>query len=508
MSTLAWWNMTIEIAGSKVDLAITALLILVGPGWWLLTDRPSLTLNLMQKFGCPFLIFTQAVWISYLGIKACTFGGVWPHFFTSTRFLNVMHKQKLGLKRQHCLVIPKEDGKSASCPWRRNALGCEVLCPLVWALQGYLAEYLCWDFPITTEILQHSLKDLTPPKEQNFTILWGHLDLAHVLAGLVGLGKGGTRRGQMQLIALRNLVFETMDSHQVSPDFSKNLTVCFILMTLLALVIVPILLLCMFGWSLLTLDWRLVKLRKRVRSHVPQVSLRRWHWVFIVGLGVSFVWIGLIAVDPYRSDLKDHAYRVLRLYLTLAIARLAPILTRIASYWEAYRTVIEFLKGRRPYKVVLAPTWEDLAEKLQGEVKVGKVDCTESAFLGNLFGIRGFPTLKIISEGKMYTFTGRRSLDSLQEWAQGGYKEQEAVDYPFDKPSNKWMAILTTSMTNYGIYGIGVTLICLGILFCYLDSSGSPEDAKSRKEMEERLKKLQEAGNEKKAEKEESKKDS
>ena len=225
--------------------------------------------------------------------------------------------------------------------------------------RGYLAEYLCWDFPITTEILQHSLKDLTPPKEQNFTILWG-LDLAHVLAGLVGLGKGGTRRGQMQLIALRNLVFETMDSHQVSPDFSKNLTVCCILMTLLALVIVPILLLCMFGWSLLTLDWRFVKLRKRVRSHVPQISLRRWHWVLISNQSLhviatfylegsrscyetppGFVWIGLIAVQPYRGDLKDHASRVLRLYLTLAIARLAPILTRIASYWEAYRTVIE-----------------------------------------------------------------------------------------------------------------------------------------------------------------------
>ena len=55
----------------------------------------------------------------------------------------------------------------------------------------------------------------------------------------------------------------------------------------------------------------------------------------------GFVWIGFIAVEPYRGDLKDHASRVLRLYLTLAIARLAPILTRIASYWEAYRTVIE-----------------------------------------------------------------------------------------------------------------------------------------------------------------------
>ena len=159
--------------------------------------------------------------------------------------------------------------------------------------RGYLAEYLCWDFPITTEILQHSLKDLTPPKEQNFTILWG-LDLAHVLAGLVGLGKGGTPKGpdathRVAEFGLRNHGFPPS-----FPDFSKNLTVCCILMTLLALVIVPILLLCMFGWSLLTLDWRFVKLRKRVRSHVPQISLRRWHWVLIVGLGVGcWKWSGL-----------------------------------------------------------------------------------------------------------------------------------------------------------------------------------------------------------------------
>ena len=107
MSTLAWWNMTIEIAGSKVDMAITALLILVGPGFWLLTDKPSLTLNIMQKFGCPFLIFTQGLWITFLGIRACTFGGVWPHFFTSTRFLNVMHKQKGPIE------IPRDIGRKA-----------------------------------------------------------------------------------------------------------------------------------------------------------------------------------------------------------------------------------------------------------------------------------------------------------------------------------------------------------------------------------------------------------
>ena len=53
--------------------------------------------------------------------------------------------------------------------------------------------------------------------------------------------------------------------------------------------------------------------------------------------------MGLIVVEPYKTDLYDHAYRVLRLYLTLAIARVAPILTRIASYWEAYRNLLELL---------------------------------------------------------------------------------------------------------------------------------------------------------------------
>lgn len=53
--------------------------------------------------------------------------------------------------------------------------------------------------------------------------------------------------------------------------------------------------------------------------------------------------MGLMVVEPYKTDLYDHAYRVLRLYLTLAIARVAPILTRIASYWEAYRNLLELL---------------------------------------------------------------------------------------------------------------------------------------------------------------------
>lgn len=146
-----------------------------------------------------------------------------------------------------------------------------------------MAAYLCWDFPVSKDILEHSLKDLSPPAEQRVTIFWGTLDLARIIAALVGLGKGGTRRGQMQLVALRNLVFETVDSHHTE-DVKKTLTVFCILVVLLALVIVPILGLSMLGWSFLTLDWQLLKLRSKFskfRSLMPQISLRWWVWVLI-----------------------------------------------------------------------------------------------------------------------------------------------------------------------------------------------------------------------------------
>eukprot|EP00439_Symbiodinium_sp_Y106_P001616 s6111_g1.t1 len=94
MSTLAWWNLTIEISGSKLDLFVAALLILVGPTLWVASNKPTLHASVMQHFGYPVLVTIQASWICFLGIRAFTCGGEWPHFFTSTRYLNVVHKQR------------------------------------------------------------------------------------------------------------------------------------------------------------------------------------------------------------------------------------------------------------------------------------------------------------------------------------------------------------------------------------------------------------------------------
>jgi protein disulfide-isomerase-like protein len=70
----------------------------------------------------------------------------------------------------------------------------------------------------------------------------------------------------------------------------------------------------------------------------------------------------------------------------------------------------------------LAPIYEEVAKQLKGEVNVAKVDVTESRDLGNRFEIKGFPTVKFLSKGNVYTFKGRRSTEELVEFARGGYQ--------------------------------------------------------------------------------------
>ncbi|CAJ1408880.1 unnamed protein product [Effrenium voratum] len=123
---------------------------------------------------------------------------------------------------------------------------------------------------------------------------------------------------------------------------------------------------------------------------------------------------------------------------------------------------------------VLAPKWEELAEKLQGEVNVGKVDCTESQFIGNMFDVHGYPTLKLISEGQMYAFSGPRSIEALVAWAQGGYKSQEPTMYPFDRSAfHHYQIMASTIFAKYGFYIVGVLLVGIGAMICLLDP-GAP----------------------------------
>jgi protein disulfide-isomerase-like protein len=70
----------------------------------------------------------------------------------------------------------------------------------------------------------------------------------------------------------------------------------------------------------------------------------------------------------------------------------------------------------------LEPIYDQLAENLKGDINVAKVDVTQNRELGTRFEIKGFPTIKFLSKGKVYTFKGRRTVEDITEFCKGGYQ--------------------------------------------------------------------------------------
>ncbi len=74
----------------------------------------------------------------------------------------------------------------------------------------------------------------------------------------------------------------------------------------------------------------------------------------------------------------------------------------------------------------LAPTWEDLSDRLQEsdvhDVIIAKVDCTQEKEVCNRFNIKGFPSLKYFANRKMFAYKGARDIDALYDFVTEGYK--------------------------------------------------------------------------------------
>eukprot|EP00282_Hemiselmis_andersenii_P008931 CAMPEP_0114124504 /NCGR_PEP_ID=MMETSP0043_2-20121206/8811_1 /TAXON_ID=464988 /ORGANISM="Hemiselmis andersenii, Strain CCMP644" /LENGTH=209 /DNA_ID=CAMNT_0001217385 /DNA_START=109 /DNA_END=738 /DNA_ORIENTATION=+ len=82
----------------------------------------------------------------------------------------------------------------------------------------------------------------------------------------------------------------------------------------------------------------------------------------------------------------------------------------------------------------LEPIWEEVAEKMlenrqSGERSaiIAKVDATRCKYLASRFGIAGFPTLILFSQGKQYQYSGERTAEKLLEFAMGGFKEAKGI---------------------------------------------------------------------------------
>ncbi|MEL7340631.1 MAG: hypothetical protein AAGM67_09110, partial [Bacteroidota bacterium] len=49
---------------------------------------------------------------------------------------------------------------------------------------------------------------------------------------------------------------------------------------------------------------------------------------------------------------------------------------------------------------------------------------------GSRFKIKGFPTLILFSKGQMYSYRGKRDLESLKLFANGGFKKMGGKSVP------------------------------------------------------------------------------
>lgn len=77
------------------------------------------------------------------------------------------------------------------------------------------------------------------------------------------------------------------------------------------------------------------------------------------------------------------------------------------------------------------PVFEGLARSVK-RVMFGKVDVGRSSRLVRRFNVESLPHFIMLSQGKMYTFSGEATTEKLRAFATGGFKQSEGVAVPAD----------------------------------------------------------------------------
>ncbi|KAK8803827.1 hypothetical protein WA158_001521 [Blastocystis sp. Blastoise] len=124
----------------------------------------------------------------------------------------------------------------------------------------------------------------------------------------------------------------------------------------------------------------------------------------------------------------------------------------------------------------LAPVWEDLASDLYGQVNIAEVDATVNSGLAERFQIQSYPTLLFFYDGKYVEYNGSRDINSLRNFATGGYLEGDVKEVPrvpsaivvalenFGQKVNTWLYQnpIATTLIIMGVgclFGVAITIL-------------------------------------------------
>jgi protein disulfide-isomerase-like protein len=80
----------------------------------------------------------------------------------------------------------------------------------------------------------------------------------------------------------------------------------------------------------------------------------------------------------------------------------------------------------------LVPTWEELSNSFEEDqgIVVAKVDAVANRDTAKRFGVKSYPTLLYIADGRLYTYKGARQLEDMKEFVVTGYKQKDSLPVP------------------------------------------------------------------------------
>ncbi|KYQ92981.1 thioredoxin-like protein [Tieghemostelium lacteum] len=92
--------------------------------------------------------------------------------------------------------------------------------------------------------------------------------------------------------------------------------------------------------------------------------------------------------------------------------------------------VLKFYAPWCKHSIQFQDTFEQLAKMLKGHVNFGQIDCVNDPALLYRFGIKAYPTVKLLHQGKLYEFQGERSVNNIVQFLQSDYLESSVMAYP------------------------------------------------------------------------------
>eukprot|EP01104_Vermistella_antarctica_P011033 TRINITY_DN301_c0_g1_i1.p1 TRINITY_DN301_c0_g1~~TRINITY_DN301_c0_g1_i1.p1 ORF type:complete len:3098 (+),score=985.10 TRINITY_DN301_c0_g1_i1:119-9412(+) len=116
--------------------------------------------------------------------------------------------------------------------------------------------------------------------------------------------------------------------------------------------------------------------------------------------------------------------------VTLTDATFDSTIKKVGGTW-----LVEFYAPWCGHCKQLSPTWAKLARAYgnTSDIHIAKLDGTTASDLMDQFDVQGFPSIKLIKEGKVYSYAGKtRNLEDFEKFLNGGYKTVKSEPLSYD----------------------------------------------------------------------------